>query len=51
MINLGSEPVTIERGMRIAQFLVVPLPRVEWEEVDVLPDSDRGSGGFGHTGN
>lgn len=51
MINLGSRPVSIERGMRIAQFLVAPVPRVEWQEVESLPDSDRGAGGFGHTGN
>lgn len=50
MINLGREPVLIERGMRIAQMVVTPVPRVVWDEVEALPDSERGSGGFGHTG-
>ena len=50
MINHGSAAVTIERGMRIAQMLVFPVPRILWEPVDELPDSDRGAGGFGHTG-
>ncbi len=50
MINLGRQPVTIERGMRIAQMLVAPVPRILWEEVEKLPDSGRGEGGFGHTG-
>lgn len=50
MINLGREPVRIERAMRIAQMVVMPVPRVTWVEVEVLPGSERGSGGFGHTG-
>ena len=50
LINLGRESVTIERGMRIAQMLVKPVPRIVWEPVDELPDSGRGAGGFGHTG-
>jgi dUTP pyrophosphatase len=50
MINHGRASVTIERGMRIAQMLVLPVPRIVWEEVDALPDSERGAGGFGHTG-
>jgi dUTP pyrophosphatase len=50
LINLGSEPVHIERGMRIAQLLVAPVPPVIWEEVPELPPTNRGSGGFGHTG-
>jgi dUTP pyrophosphatase len=50
LINLGREPFVIERGMRIAQLLVAPVPRVAWREVDELPDSVRGAGGFGHTG-
>jgi dUTP pyrophosphatase len=51
LVNLGREPVVIERGMRIAQMLVAPVPRVEWVEMDQLPPTDRGEGGFGHTGN
>lgn len=50
LINLGSEIFSIERGMRIAQMLVVPVPRVRWQEVTGLPETSRGEGGFGHTG-
>jgi dUTP pyrophosphatase len=50
LVNLGTEPVRIERGMRIAQLLVAPVPRVSWEEVKELPSTERGAGGFGHTG-
>jgi dUTP pyrophosphatase len=50
LINLGSEAFRVERGMRIAQMIVMPVPRVEWEEVDDLPATVRSDGGFGHTG-
>jgi dUTP pyrophosphatase len=50
LINLGAAAVSVERGMRIAQLLVTPVPRVEWEEVAELPGTVRGAGGFGHTG-
>jgi dUTP pyrophosphatase len=50
LVNLGDAPFTVERGMRIAQLLITPVPRVEWRVVEALPDSMRGSGGFGHTG-
>ena len=50
LANLGDAPLTIERGMRIAQMVVAPVARVQWTEVDHLPDSDRGVGGFGSTG-
>lgn len=50
MVNLGAEPVTIRRGDRIAQLVVQRVPRVELREVSELPSSDRGAGGFGHTG-
>jgi dUTP pyrophosphatase len=50
LINLGKAPFTIERGMRIAQMVVVPVPPVELVEVDELDETDRGGGGFGHTG-
>lgn len=50
MVNLGREPVTITRAMRIAQMLLKPVPRVQWLQVDQLPDTARGDGGFGHTG-
>ncbi len=50
LINLGSEPFTISRGMRIAQMVVAPVARVRWLEVVALGDTDRGTGGFGSTG-
>lgn len=50
LVNLGKADVVISRGMRIAQLLIAPVPRVTWDEVDDLPPTDRGAGGFGHTG-
>ena len=50
LINHGSEPFVVERGSRIAQILVKPVPRTVWQEVHELPVSARGEGGFGHTG-
>jgi dUTP pyrophosphatase len=50
LINLGGAPFVVDRAMRIAQMLIKPVPRVQWQEVDELPDTDRGEGGFGHTG-
>lgn len=50
LVNLGQAPVTIERGMRIAQLVVAPVSRVTWETVGALPDTARGGGGFGSTG-
>ena len=50
LANLGEEPFTVERGMRIAQMVVAPVTRIAWNEVDALPDSARGAGGFGSTG-
>ncbi|MEX2586538.1 MAG: dUTP diphosphatase, partial [Actinomycetota bacterium] len=49
-INLGSETLAIERGDRIAQLVILPVPAVVYEEVDELPPSDRGEAGFGSTG-
>lgn len=51
MINHGSAPFLIEKGMKIAQMLVKPVIRIELEEVDELSSTERGSGGFGSTGN
>ena len=48
-INLGSEPVIIERGQRIAQMVLQRVIRAQWHEVDELPSSARQDGGFGHT--
>ena len=50
LINHGPEPVRIERGDRIAQLVVQKLPEVRFEEAEALPDTERGAGGFGHTG-
>jgi dUTP pyrophosphatase len=50
LINLGTEPFTVQRGMRVAQMLIVPVPRVRLIEVSELPPTARGAGGFGHTG-
>jgi dUTP pyrophosphatase len=50
LINLGRAPFTIERGMRIAQMLILPVPLSEMIEVDELDETSRGTGGFGHTG-
>jgi dUTP pyrophosphatase len=50
LINLGRAVFRVSRGMRIAQFVVAPVARVAWEEVDVLPETDRGAQGFGHSG-
>ena len=50
MINLGSEPVTIERGDRVAQLVVQRVPAVDLREVPALAPSERGCAGFGYTG-
>lgn len=50
LINLSSEPFTIQHGERIAQMVVQPVVKATWEEVKVLNESKRGEGGFGHTG-
>lgn len=50
LINHGSKPFTVERGMRIAQMVVAPVTTVAWREVGELDDTARGAGGFGSTG-
>jgi len=50
VMNAGEAPFTIERGMRIAQAVVSPVVRAVWREVDALPETARGAGGFGSTG-
>jgi dUTP pyrophosphatase len=50
LVNHGQEPVTISSGDRIAQLVVAPVTRVRIEEVVALPETGRGSGGFGSTG-
>ncbi|HKA35721.1 MAG TPA: dUTP diphosphatase [Thermoanaerobaculia bacterium] len=48
--NLGSEPVTLARGERIAQLVFAPVVQARFEKVEELPASSRGEGGFGSTG-
>ena len=50
LINLGDRPFAISRGQRIAQLVVAPVTRAQLQSVDVLPETERGSGGFGSTG-
>jgi dUTP pyrophosphatase len=50
LINHGSEPFIVRRGERLAQLVVAPAPRVRFVEVEDLPPSSRGEGGFGSTG-
>jgi dUTP pyrophosphatase len=50
LINLGPQPVTLRRGDRIAQMVVQRVVQARINEVDALEETDRSSGGFGHTG-
>ena len=50
LINLGEEPFRISRGDRIAQLVVSPVVQAQVLDVESLADSERGGGGFGHTG-
>ena len=50
LINLGEEPVTVVRGMRIAQIVIAPIARANILGVEFLDQTTRGSGGFGSTG-
>ena len=50
MVNLSSEDFVIEDGERIAQMVIARHEQAEWLEVEVLDDTERGNGGFGHTG-
>ncbi|MBI3703000.1 MAG: dUTP diphosphatase [Rhizobiales bacterium] len=50
LVNLGSEPVSITRGMRIAQLVIAPVSRAQLREVASLDETPRGIGGFGSTG-
>ncbi len=48
--NAGPEPFAVQRGMRVAQMVIAPVMQAELVEVERLPDTARGDGGFGHTG-
>jgi dUTP pyrophosphatase len=50
LVNLGLEPFEIAPGTRIAQLVVAPVTRVDVAQVETLSETDRGGGGFGHTG-
>ena len=50
LVNLSNEPFTITDGERIAQMVIARYEQVEWCEVEVLGETERGAGGFGHTG-
>ncbi|MBQ7019704.1 MAG: dUTP diphosphatase [Bacteroidales bacterium] len=50
LVNLSNEPFTVNPGERIAQMVVARYEKVEWDEVEVLDDTERGEGGFGSTG-
>lgn len=50
LINLGAEPFTVTRGMRVAQLVAARVEPVHFREVDSLPSTSRGDGGFGSTG-
>ncbi len=49
LINHGANPFKVSRGMRIAQMLILPVPKVAWKEVEKLNITTRGDGGYGHT--
>ena len=50
LVNLSAEEFVIEDGERIAQMVIARHEQAEWEEVEVLDETERGAGGFGHTG-
>ncbi len=50
LMNAGTEPFTVQRGMRIAQAVLAPVTRAHWQVVAALDETPRGTGGFGSTG-
>lgn len=50
MVNLGDAPFTVEPGMRICQMMIVPYPKITWQEVDSLDETERGEKRFGSSG-
>ena len=50
LVNLSTEDFVVEDGERIAQMVIARYDQAEWQEVDVLDETERGAGGFGHTG-
>ncbi|MCC8134111.1 MAG: dUTP diphosphatase [Tannerellaceae bacterium] len=50
LVNLSSEPFTVKDGERICQMVITTYSQVSWQPVEVLDETKRGAGGFGHTG-
>src|SRR5574344_1299934 len=50
LVNLSSENFIIEDGERVAQLVISKFEQTQWDEVEVLDETERGDGGFGHTG-
>jgi dUTP pyrophosphatase len=50
LINLGDEPFTVTRGMRVAQMVVAPVSQAKWQKVESLDETTRSDAGFGSTG-
>ncbi len=50
MVNLSNEPFVINDGERICQMVVAQYQQIEWQTVESLDETERGAGGFGHTG-
>src|SRR5690554_639222 len=50
LVNLSNEDFTINDGERICQMVISKHERADWSEVDILDETERGEGGFGHTG-
>jgi dUTP pyrophosphatase len=50
LVNLSNKDFVIEDGERIAQMVIARYEQVEWKSVEVLTETERGAGGFGHTG-
>ena len=48
--NRGTEAFDIEPGLRLAQLVILPVVQAAFEVVEEFPESQRGAGGFGHTG-
>ncbi len=50
LVNLSNEPFTINDGERICQMVIAKYQQIKWNEVEILDETERGAGGFGHTG-
>ena len=50
LVNLSDQPFVVEDGERVAQMVIAQHEQIEWQASDALKDTERGAGGFGHTG-